>query len=302
MKVFLRTALCGVATIMTVAGYSVQVLAAPQDQTAPTTLTPERNTPSQQTTASAASSFAIEQLLQHVSRAQLLIHLGDKAGASDHIQQALAITRNLESSAPEQRTRTNVRTGIVSYLTGKNRNDYIVPLLDNVEVIKTYTTGPFWSDKKGLAVKDVRAVNATIAIDPAQAAKRLQKASEYIAKDKFEDTSDELVKFQKSIVVEEKAVHLPLQQAREDLMLAQFMVQRNFFEGSRFALKHADDALDNVKPATDERKERVKAMRNEIKQLEKTLAQKDPTITDNAMAQIKKWGDELNTWANDTMS
>jgi hypothetical protein len=308
MKTLLRTTLYGAActSMILMQGTALATSSSTQNQSSPSMSTepsaPTAITPPQvPAPAVTASSFTAEQLLQNVSRAQLLIRLGDKGAADQHLQQAINQAMSLSNATVEQRSRTNVRTGIVSYLTGRNNNEYFVPLLESSEIVKSYATGPFWSDKKGLAVKDVRAVNVAITIDPKEAQSRLEKARDFLNRDKLEDASEELTKFQRSIAVEEKTVHLPLQQARDNLNLAQFMMQRNFPEGARYALKNADKALDEVKPTTDERKQQVTTMRNEMKQLTDTLAKKDQTITEKALAQIKQWGDELSSWANEKM-
>jgi len=301
MNNYWRTALCNIAAtvglLLTANSWAADAPATSQGQVAPTSPIAGAAIP-QTTTSQTASNSDVEQLLQHVSRAQLMLHLGDKATADQHIHTALQIASSIENAPSEQRTHLNVHTGIIAYLTGTTKSEYMVPLLENTDIVKTYTTGPFWSEKKGLAVKDVTAVNVSITIDPSKATADLQKASDYLNKDKFADASSALSKFQRSIVVEEKSVHLPMQQASENLMLAEFMVQRNFFDGARFALKHADEALNNIKLSNNDQKENVQSMRSEIKQLSQTLAKKDPTVTEKAMAQIKQWQDKLNSWSN----
>ena len=81
--------------------------------------------------------------------------------------------------------------------------------------------------------------------------------------------------------------------------IAQNFIRGKNYDGARFALGHADEALDEMQKDDIYKNHRVaiNAMRQEVKDMRETIAKKDPTMLQKAGKTLDKWMKEVKTWA-----
>lgn len=247
--------------------------------------------------------FAAERMIEHVNYARIAAALKNKSNALNHIQMAQQYATLLQSSAPEYRTKQRVQSGRFTYEYNRDTREHYYPIATGIVERKELDTGPFWSDQKGVAVKNAEAAYISISIDPSKSLEYLQKAKTELDENDFNDASEELDDLIKASVEAEKVKEMPLVKAQDNINLARHFLRAQNYDGARFALKHAENAIKDMEgdEQYSQQSQRIQDMHAQVEKLRTRLAKKDPTMLDKAQAQLNEWWQELRSWSKDTM-
>lgn len=251
------------------------------------------------TSAANASQQSAASLVEHINLARMAIALKDKAEAQMHINEARKITSSFTGNVKSER----VQAGRFTYEYNKDTEDYYYPIAGGMVERKDIATGPFWSDRKGIAVKNAEAAYVTLDINPDEITKHLNEAEQALNKDDFKEANDDLAALAKDAVNVENAQDLPLVKAQDNLALSRYFLRAKNYDGARYALKHAEDAIDKLDrdDAYNQYDRRISAMKSELKTLNATLEKRDPTALDKAEAKIGEWWTEMKQWTQEKL-
>ncbi len=83
-------------------------------------------------------------------------------------------------------------------------------------------------------------------------------------------------------------------------MARAFLFGKNY-DGASYALKHADEALDEMHKdnKNEARRTDIAAMRKDVNDLQEHIKKKDPNMIDKATKKIDTWWENLKNWAKD---
>lgn len=239
--------------------------------------------------------IAAERLLQHVNYARISLAMKNLSQAKSHINEARSLVAVLKNASAEDRKVTRVESGRLIYKNEPKWRNYYFPIETGPIDVKKVSTGPFWAENKGAAVTDAEIVYLTLNLNGDRAETALGQAVAHIDKGDYPAAQSALASLIEDTVIEEKTADLPIEKARDNLALARSFIARRNYEGARFALGHAKDALDEMDK--DERyrgrKDRLTAMRGEVYRMQQDISRNDPTLIERADAIIQKWWNDL---------
>lgn len=265
-----------------------------------------------QTTAGATARaqveqrYAAESMIEHVNLARLALALKNKEEAAQHIQSAKSLAATLAGT--ENQIRKRVQSGRFTYEYGDNTQEHYFPIAGGMIERKEFDTGPFWAEREGVAVKNAEVAYVSIAVDTKAATEKLNQAETALKDDNVNQASRALDDLVNTTVTAEKTEELPLVKAQDNLALAKGFLRAKNYAGARFALGHAEDAMEAM--TSDQRytqhDQRIQAIQSEVQQMQATLDKNDPSLLDKAEAKMNTWWEELKSWSdkktsNDTM-
>ena len=93
---------------------------------------------------------------------------------------------------------------------------------------------------------------------------------------------------------------MPVDKARDNILLTRDFIANGNYAGARYALKHADDALDEMQKDDTYaiHRDEIASMRKDVRHLQHVIAKKDPTMMHKAGAKLDKWWSELKDWSD----
>lgn len=240
---------------------------------------------------------AAENFVEYVNYARIAIAMKEYDTAKDTIVAAKDVFDKLKMNTVEQRKVTSIESNRVSYKYENAGNNHYFPINAGPVSIKQVKTGPFWanSKNKGMAVVDAEVVNVTLDLNDKRIPKYMDDALNAMDNKDYNAAQYNLAQINKKAVKESTAVKTPLVKARDNLSLAESFLESQNYDGARYALKHADTALNEAEKDKNyaARKPRIIEMRNEITELSSLIKAKDPSALDKAKAKIKSWWAEL---------
>jgi hypothetical protein len=127
----------------------------------------------------------------------------------------------------------------------------------------------------------------------------LTEAETAIANGDLKSADNHLAQLTEAVVKVDSKVALPSIKAHDNIALARNFIAGKNYDGASYALKHADEALDEMQK-DDNNKARlveIAAMRNDVSNLQKYIAIKDPNMIQKANAKMEKWWKELKNWS-----
>lgn len=251
------------------------------------------------TPAANASQQSAASLVEHVNLARLAVALKDKAEAQKHIDEAQKVVSSLTGETRTER----VQAGRFTYEYNKASEDYYYPIAGGMVEQKEISTGPFWSDRKGVAVKNAQAAYVTLEIDPEDVNENLADAKEALTRDEFDKAGRELKDLVDDAVKVENAQSLPLVKAQDNLALTRYFIRAKNYDGARYSLKHAESAINDLDrdDAYNQYDQRIAAMKKDVTQLSATLDKRDPKALDRAEAKVSEWWTELKEWSKEKL-
>lgn len=247
--------------------------------------------------SSADMNLASQRFVESVNYARIALAMNDPALAKKHIAKARAQVAILKAGAEKGPEMKSFRTSRVHYEYDTRYKDHYFPIAAGPVAVKKVRSGPLWADTKGVAVTDAEIVYLTLNIDDDEVDERLDAAIVAIEKNDLTDAQSHLGEMIGDVVEVDESVDTPLDKARDNIGLTrQFIATRNY-DGARFALCHADDALDDMEDDKRyiNRRTVVESMRKEVKGLKEQIALKDPTALNKVDRTLEKWWKELRS-------
>lgn len=232
------------------------------------------------------------------ARVALAKHKGNRA--EQHIVEARNLMEEIQNTPGAPRRISHIESARVVYKYDTDFKNHYFPIISNPQVVKEFGHGrPVWA-KHALTMTDADIVYLTVDLRSNRAATQLDEAETYIKTGNFKAADAQLAKLTDEVVTVDDQTLAPVDRARGDIALARNFVSADNYTGARYALKHADDALDNMQKDDRYKTHRtdIATMRKDVKNLQNVITKKDPAMAEKASTQLDKWWSELKDWSN----
>lgn len=247
--------------------------------------------------ALADPQVAAGNFVEHVNNARVAIAMKDVKVARQHIAQARSMLMILKGGDSERRRLSNVQAGRVVYEYDADYKYHYFPIQTNAIQVKHLSDGPMWA-KNSLAVSDADVVYLTLDLSGDAAAMYLDKADTALNSNALKDASNQLAHLTESVVTVDSRASMPGDKARDNIALVRSFVRAKNYDGARYALKHADEALDEMQRSDVYKTyhQDIALMRKDVAALQMVITKKDPTMLQEADTKLTKWWTELKAW------
>jgi len=241
---------------------------------------------------------AAEDFIGHINYARVALARNHGDRAEKHIVEARNDMDQMKALTAEQRTIANVESGRVVYSYDTDYKYHYFPIETGSIEVKKMGHGPVWA-KNDLAVTDAEVVTLTVDLSGYTADTRLDSAEADIKAGKLKAADAELAQLTDEVVTVDDTTPMPIDMARDNIVLTQNFINSGNYTGARYALKHADRALHDMQKddTYSQHKADIAAMRRDIKYLQNELTKKNPTLMQKTDAKLGKWWSELKAWS-----
>ena len=240
--------------------------------------------------------------VEHINDARVALAMKNSELAKQHMTQARAMVVLIKNATADQRRITEVQSGRVVYRYDTEYKYHYFPLQTGPVQVKQLDNGPMWA-KNDLAVTDADIVYLTLDLNGDKAETYLNEAEAAVASGDLNAADNRLAQLTDAVVSVEGKVPMPGVKAYDNIALARNFIAARNYEGAGYALKHADVALDDMQKNEHDktRLAEVARMRKDVDNLQQYVAQKDPSMSDKALAKMDKWWQELKHWEKTSM-
>lgn len=237
--------------------------------------------------------------VEHINFARVALAMKNTDLAKQHITQARNLMTVIKGATAEQRIITEVESGRIVYKYDTEHKYHYFPIQTGPVQVKTMDSGPVWATND-LAVTDADIVYLTLDLTGDKAETHINEAEAAISAANLKLADDHLAQLTDSVVKIDSRVALPSVKARDNIALARNFIAGKNYEGASYALKHADDALDQMQKDTSNkaRLNDIGAMRKDVSDLQEYISKKDPTMIQKANDKMDKWWKDLNNWSS----
>jgi hypothetical protein len=243
----------------------------------------------------AASSF-----VEHINFARVALAMKNTDLAKQHLIQARNMVSVIQNSTVEQQRVTRLESGRIVYQYDTEYKYHYFPIQTGLVQVKEISNGPVWA-KNDLAVTDADIVYLSLDLTDNKAATFINNAETAIAANNLKEADNQLAKLIDSVVTVDSKISMPADKARDNIALARnFLLGKNY-DGARYALSHAGDALDEMQDSDDYKSQRknIMAMRKDVAEMQARVTKKDPTALEQADKKMSKWWGELKSWSKE---
>lgn len=242
----------------------------------------------------AAASF-----VEHVNYARVALAMKNTVLAQQHIVQARNMAMIIKNIAVEQQRITELESGRVIYEYETDYKYHYFPIETGPVQVKKVSSGPIWA-KNDLAVTDADVVYLTLDLTGDKTDNYLITAEKEITAGRLKEADNQLAKLTEAVVTVDSKVSVPSDKAADNISLARNFLVGNNYAGASYALKHADEALDEMQKndVYKEHHSEINNMREDVKNLQNYITKKDPTMIQKASAKLEKWGKDLKSWSS----
>ncbi len=241
---------------------------------------------------------AAQNFVAHVNYARVALAMKNAELAQQHIGQARNMVVLITSATTDQRRVQNVTAGRVNYTFDTIHKYNYFPLEAGPMKIKEVSDGPIWA-RNSLAVSDAEIVMLTLDLSNDKAETYLTEAEAYVREGKLVEAQTKLGELTDAVVSVDNKVSIPVDKAHDNISIAQNFLRGQNYDGARYALGHADDALDEMQKddAYKAHQAGIVKMRKEVKDMRAVITKKDPTVMQQSSASLDKWMTDLKAWA-----
>lgn len=275
------------------------ILAAPRIESEVTS-TPEATlTPAEERSISVAAG----RFLRHAYNARKATQAGDADKARAEIGQAKKLLNIIENALPSYVVTSRITSGDLTYSNEEKVKPTLIPIFEELDKVslmaplrqaRSEKTQPNKdSGTEVIAADDLDAVEASL--DLGLATDALALADEKLSSGDLVATDQALAAVLGSLVFSAVEVDLPLENARDNLMLAKSAIQADNREEAKAALAQTENELDRYAgEATKSEKKDIARLRTEVDALYAKLdSGKD---SKGAVAHIEDWWDRIGKW------
>ena len=242
----------------------------------------------------AAASF-----VEHVNYARVALAMKNTDLAKQHITQARNMVAIIKGTTVEQRHITKLESGRVVYQYDTEYKYHYFPIETGLVQVKQMSNGPIWA-KNDLAVTDADIVYLSLDLSGNTVEKYLADSEAAIGVNNLKEADNQLAKLTNEVVTVDSTASVPSDKARDNIALARNFLAGQNYEGASFALKHADEALDEMQKADAYKSHRAEivAMRKDVSNLQGYITKNDPSMIQKADSDMKKWWQEMKNWSD----
>lgn len=239
--------------------------------------------------------------VEHINFARVALAMKNTELAKQHITQARNMMSVIKSATAEQRVITQVESGRVVYKYDTNYKYHYFPIQTGPVQVKTMDNGPVWATND-LAVTDADIVYLTLDLTGTKAETHLNDAEAAITGNNLKLADEHLAQLTEAVVTVDNKIAMPSVKAHDNIALARNFIAGKNYEGAAYALKHADEALDEMQKDNNNkaRISEIDVMRKDVSTLQEYITKKDPNMIQKANAKMDKWWKELNHWGKNT--
>ena len=242
-------------------------------------------------------SVAAASFVEHVNFARVALAMKNIELAKQHLIQARNMIRVINSATMEQSVITEVESGRVVYLYDTEYKYHYFPIQTGPVQVKTMDNGPIWATND-LAVKDADIVYLTLDLTSDKAEIYINQAEAAIKENNLKLADKDLAQLTEAVVKVDSKESMPSVKAHDNIALARNFIAGKNYAGASFALKHADDALNEMQKDNNNkaRLADIAEMRKDVSNLQEYIAKKDPSMIKQADTKIDKWWTDLKSW------
>lgn len=246
-------------------------------------------------------SVAATSFVEHINYARVALAMKNADLAKQHITQARNMMEIIKAATAEQRIITKVESGRIVYQYDTKYKFHYFPIQTGPVTVKQITNGPIWA-KNDLAVSDADVVYLTIDFTGNTAVTRLGEAESAIAANNLKLADEHLAQIIEAVVKVDSKESLPNLKAHDNIALARHFIDSQNYAGASYALKHADEALDDLqkKEKNKPQLEEITEMRKDVSTLQEYITKKDPGMIQKANTKIEKWWKDLTNWGKNS--
>lgn len=241
----------------------------------------------------AAGSF-----VEHVNYARVALAMKNGDIAKQHITQARNMAALIKGATTEQRHVTEVESGRIVYEYDTEYKYHYFPIMTGPVQVKQMSNGPVWA-ANDLAVTDADIVYLTLDLTGDKTETYLTDTEVAINANDFKKADNLLAELTNAVVTVDSKVSMPSDKARDNIALARNFIAGKNYDGARYALTHADAALDEMQETESYKIHRpsIVSMRKDVSDLQGYITRKDPTMIEKADSKLEKWWNEMHTWS-----
>lgn len=245
----------------------------------------------------ADSRVAASGFVEHVNYARVALAMKNADLAKQHITQARNMVMLIKNATVDQRRITEVESGRIVYQYDTKYKYHYFPIQTGPVQVKEVSSGPVWATND-LAVTDADIVYLTLDLTDNKAEQSLSDAETAIAANDLKAADIHLAQLTDAVVSVDSKVSVPGDKARDNIALARNFIAGKNYDGASFALKHADEALDEMQKNDNYKAyhANIVAMRKEVSDMQATIAKKDPTLIQKVDNTLEKWWNDLKNW------
>lgn len=264
-------------------------------------------------------SFAAGRILKHVVQARDALHEKARDNAAKHLDQGLKLVSIIESVLPRYQVKTEIKAENHAYLDEDTVSPRYVTLFDELErhdIISPIAQAKREASQKNqsgtepksatpepappIAVSHVDVQHTSAKLDLVLARNLLGVARQAVNDGKLDAADAALLALQsRGVLLEFEEVDLPLEEAADNLKLAEIEMKEGRTAEAKAALHVAIDQLKRYeKLVGDHRSAEVKALHQEITKLTNELEKGMPSESDRKKlaAEISQWWNSATKW------
>ncbi|MEJ0063901.1 MAG: hypothetical protein WDO70_12125 [Alphaproteobacteria bacterium] len=239
--------------------------------------------------------------MERVSDAQWALSTDNPALAQTHIAAAQTLAAGLKAITPPDQRIIKVNLGrsvymptavsnpvIYQYRYLPNQTGYVeVTTVENTVLVPT-----------GHNFADVEAMNIRLDFSTDAPERYLQAAGAAIGEGDYAEAEQRLTELMENIVDNREQYDTALDKASNNIALARYFIIENNYAAARYALAHADKALENMQRDIHykDKKDSILSIRMEIDQVQESIARADTSAPPIADSTMKRWWNNLHRW------
>ncbi len=268
-------------------------------------------------------SLAAGRILKHISQARSAIREKKKDAAATHVAQGLKLIALIDSVLPHSKVKTEIKSGDLVYTDEDDVTPRYVTLFDELErrdIISPIVQAKKEAEHKhrqnhgkeaaekeapgALAVTHADIVYSTAKLDIDLARQMLNRAKRDLDDGKTEPADEALLALQSEGVLFVYAeIDLPLEEAADNLKLAEIEMKEGRQDAAKAALHVAIDELKRYEKLVGEKRStEVKALHQEIDKLTAELGKAELSDADRQKhaSKISEWWQRATKWFKGT--
>lgn len=248
--------------------------------------------------------------VNRVNDARYALVSKDGLNAKKYVEAARLEADKLARLTSAERKITGIQSGRVLFNDDGDSDDsdiedyYYYPIETGRIATKEVGAGPFWSNQKGLAVKDAELLYVTADLSIVNPQQQLDKAMARINANDLDDAQDILEDLVEDVIVVESSEQALAIKARDNLELTRNYMDAGNYEAARYPLKHAKSALKKMEGNDRYASQQgaVKKYLTDIDRYEKVIESKDPTALEKMKKDWNAMWDDMKKWVDEKTS
>lgn len=242
---------------------------------------------------------AAANFVEHVNFARVALAMRNVDLAGQHITQARNMAAIIKNTTIDQQRILDLKSGRVVYDYDTDYKNHYFPITTDLIQVKEMSNGPLWASNS-LAVTDADIVYLTLDLSGDRVEVFLAAAEKALTTGDLKEADKQLARLTDAVVTVDSKIKRPADKAQDNIALARNFLAMKNYDGARYALVHADEAL-NAMQSNDVYKDRHKdiaVMRQDVVDIQKVITKKDPTLLQSADKRLSQWWTELKAWTS----